>query len=787
MKIRMIRLSVLLICSAQSTFPQKELRPLPVQVALQAKSFASHSPIDLSPDGLWVAYTVRNPSRVNAPKEYSELWFTPTGVPTLSRMDGCDVWIAETKSGRSINLTEGKGSSWNPVWSPDGNYLAFYSDRGGFAGLWVWDKPTRNLRQVSTAIVRTFNGFETVGWTPDSKRVLTKVLPENMTIKQANDLFITPLESRKDLPKEEGSSVVVYSSSGSSGEKTQIPASHSDLIVRGRTGLYLSDVALIDVISGEVKRLARAVKAVECRVSPEGNNIACTIAKGARVNTQQFLFDLMVVSLTTLRAHVVAENVAQPFALLNWSPDGKSLGYVTTGASTYGGTNSKGDYYIVPIEGAKPRNLTAGSNVDFSAFTATPLWDAKGESIYALGAGTVWKISLKVGTVSELAKIPNRQILDIITPSKSSRFWSPDDQSLYVITRDDMKKQQGIFKVDLMTGESTKLLEENREYVKSTAFSMDVTADATKIVYITEDSQNGKDIWTADVDFRNPKRVTTINPEIDRYLMGNTQLVEWRSSDGEQLHGSLLLPADYERGKKYPMIVLLYAGDYLSNGLNHFGGSFSGEEIWNMQLLATRGYAVLFPDVPMRHGSRMEDVAKAVMTGVDKVVEMGIADNDRVGVMGHSYGGYSALSLIVQTTRFKAAVSSGGIANLLSHYTQMSDGTSIAIGWAEKGQGGMGGTPWEFREKYIENSPFFYLDRVQTPLLILHGEEDGAYRADEVFVSLRRLGKEVVYAKYKGESHNLKGYANQIDFSNRMISWFDKWLKPASTKQNALD
>lgn len=202
-----------------------------------------------------------------------------------------------------------------------------------------------------------------------------------------------------------------------------------------------------------------------------------------------------------------------------------------------------------------------------------------------------------------------------------------------------------------------------------------------------------------------------------------------------------------------------------------------------MQLLATRGYAVLAPDSPLRTGTPMTDLLKTILPGVDRVIDMGIADPDRLGVMGHSYGGYSTLSLIVQTTRFRAAVDSAGPANLISFYGQMDpSGSSFALGWAETGQGGMEGTPWQFRERYIENSPIFYLNRVQTPVLIVQGRLDHAVpeeQSDEVFIGLRRLGKEVEYAKYGGEEHWEGSWAlsNVIDYWNRVIRWFDGHLK----------
>jgi dipeptidyl aminopeptidase/acylaminoacyl peptidase len=215
--------------------------------------------------------------------------------------------------------------------------------------------------------------------------------------------------------------------------------------------------------------------------------------------------------------------------------------------------------------------------------------------------------------------------------------------------------------------------------------------------------------------------------------------------------------------------------------VNRFGFGSVGAE--NLQILATRGYAVLLPDSPLASGTPMQQLAKTVLPGVNRVVELGIADPSRLGIMGHSYGGYSTLSLIVQTKIFKAAVDSAGPANLFAEYTSMNKtGESFGIGWVEGGQGGMSGHPWQQRDAYIENSPFFYLDRVDTPLLIIHGDLDQAVpvsQGEAVFVSLRRLGKKVVFVKYEGEGHWEGEWSspNVEDYWNRVISWFNEHLK----------
>ena len=153
--------------------------------------------------------------------------------------------------------------------------------------------------------------------------------------------------------------------------------------------------------------------------------------------------------------------------------------------------------------------------------------------------------------------------------------------------------------------------------------------------------------------------------------------------------------------------------------------------------------------------------------------------------MGHSFGGYSTLALLVETNRFHAAIDASGFADLITNYAAMRrDGTAFGISIAEQGPGSLGGTPWTVRDRYIANSPVFYLDRIETPLLILQGGEDvtvDPFLAGELFVDLRRLGKEAEYARYDGEGHSplYWSYANQVDFCNRVIAWFDMYLKPA--------
>jgi dipeptidyl aminopeptidase/acylaminoacyl peptidase len=169
---------------------------------------------------------------------------------------------------------------------------------------------------------------------------------------------------------------------------------------------------------------------------------------------------------------------------------------------------------------------------------------------------------------------------------------------------------------------------------------------------------------------------------------------------------------------------------------------------------------------------------------VRKVIDLGIADPARIGVMGQSYGGYSVLCLITQTNIFHAAVARAAEGDLIGQYSHMrgASGDAVGIDWAENGQGRMGGTPWQFKQRYVENSPVFYLDRVETPLLLIHGNQDPtvpSYLADEIFIGLRRLGKDVTYAKYMREDHweGDWAYEDMRDALERILDYFDRHLK----------
>jgi dipeptidyl aminopeptidase/acylaminoacyl peptidase len=766
--------------------------PLQIADALHLKAFASHSPISLSPDGALVAYTLADGSKRQSTGDSRYEYFTRSGV--FVEAVGGDVWITATQSGKSESLTEGKGTNWGPVWSPDGKFLAFYSDRSGSASLWVWERATRQFRQLSDAIVRPFFNFEVVRWSPDSKKILVKVLPEGLDLEQAADTISGPVKAKKDADaahseSTSGATVVVYTNlptqaKKNAGQKAEAKAGTKEVLDEKWMNRYSGDLALVDLASGNIEHITRGTRPLSYWFSPDGKYIAYTNCMGIEANTQRLVYQIELFNLNDRSSRVLVPRVQQAYGVqVSWSPDSKSIAYFGNDEG------EKADCFVVSIAGGLTRNLTEGKHPSFAAEFRAPLWDYKGDFIYLIsapidgrsGTDTIWKAPVHGANLSVLAQIHSRVVNEILAPQYGGIFWSPDNgQSLVVATTDAESKQVGLYKVDTETGKAFKIFEKNARF-GDLIFKADNSQDGQTLVYVEQDAQCPEDIWVSDADFKNCHRLSNINSVVSALTLGKSRLIDWRSMDGLPLRGALLLPANFDPARRYPLIVYVYGGSYGSGSVYRFG--LAGPVVDNLQLLATRGYAVLVPDCPLAKGTPMRDLFRTVNPAVDKVVQLGIADPDRIGIMGHSYGGYSTLALIVQTNRFRAAVDSAGISDLISLYGQMDDsGASPNIGWCETGQGGMVGTPWQFRDRYIENSPVFYLDRVSTPLLITNGELDDATphaQAEEVFVGLRRLGKEVVYAKYRGEGHwqGTWSYLNVVDYWSRVLQWLDQHLQ----------
>lgn len=750
----------------------RQIKPLPPDEILSAKSFAEYSPIEFSPDGRRLVYTVRNPGTGKSTAATPDDLFL-RGVPLTAR--GTDIIALDVAKHQVETVTGGKGDNWLPTWSPDGRFLAFLSDRGdGYVHLWIWDVASGSLRQISNVDVWT----NKLQWLPDTEGILLGLLPSGSSSINSSDGVTDSRTKETQNHISLRPTVKVYRSNSSVGVKTEgSPPWNLDGDIR--------DLAILSVGSGRVRRLDRGHRISDFFLSPDGSRVAYTSPQFfEKPGSQQILFSLVEIAVQSGQGHLLAENLELEVGggSVSWSPNSSKIVYRT------GGMLGSGDCYLLDLGTGSTRNLTTFAERHAGYASQPALWDAPGEHIYFTDGDVLWTISPEDAEPLKGANISGHRIVRLI-PNGAGTMWLPETGGhAIVLTFEKRSKQLDFYEIELASSRSTALVMvgQNLMSIAMNLFGT-VSKDGHQFAYFSQDADRDMNIWLTRADFRSPIRLTDINPAFNSYRMGAGRLIEWRDLDGNNLQGALMLPSGYQKGKRYPLVVWVYGGDNGSDSIHQFGFQ-SGP--FNSQLLATRGYSVFFPDAPQHLGTPMLDLAKTVLPGVERVVAMGIADPDNVGIIGHSNGGYSVLSLIVQTQIFRAAIDADGMGDLMGMYGEM-DGTGEAFGTSlEQAFDGLGGTPWEVRERYIENSPVFYLDRVKTPLLIVQGDEDetvSPFLSDEVFVDLRRLGKEVEYVKYGGEGHSpvYWSYADQLDFCNRMIAWFDKYLKAGPSQSDS--
>jgi len=315
----------------------------------------------------------------------------------------------------------------------------------------------------------------------------------------------------------------------------------------------------------------------------------------------------------------------------------------------------------------------------------------------------------------------------------------------------------------------------------------------THSVVVKAEDRTGTHVWKCSESSKECTIVLETNTFLSEVEEGQVRTIEYSSMSGGALTAVLILPPTYRAGTKYPTIVWVYPGTVFDRDVPTL--SINDTNTLNPQLFAAHGYLVLLPSMPRpgisQSGSSSDDpysdLLNGVMPAVDKAIDMGLADPNRLAVAGHSFGGFGVYGLITQTNRFKAAISISGPADLLSMYgtfdgetrygSELPDTTSFLV----SGQFGMGDrAPWGNVCKYLRNSPIFYIDRVETPLMIVQGDMDYVpiQQGEEFFTALARQGKRAEFVRYWGEGHVLgANAANTTDIWKRIYSWLDEFVK----------
>ncbi len=483
------------------------------------------------------------------------------------------------------------------------------------------------------------------------------------------------------------------------------------------------------------------------------------------------LFDLYIVSLKDGSRELIVSRLEDRTSL---SPEGNYVVYY-----------KDKHWHLFDTSTHETRNLTQDIKVPFydedhdypSKVPGYGVagWLEQDKAVLIYDKYDIWKFSTSQGEPESITAGFGRdhdytfRIIDL-DPEKEA---IASDEKLLLSAYHNYEKNWGFYRAQPDQTGVKKLLEEEKK------FSFLAKAkEADVFLYTRESYREFPDLWISGMSFNAPQKISQVNPQIQDFAWGTAELVEWESVDGIPLQGVLIKPGNYESGKRYPVIVYFYR--FFSQRLHEFNQVVINHRPC-FPFYASNGYAVFLPDVRFDIGTPGYSATKCLVPGIHKIIDMGVADPDAIGLHGHSWSGYQTAHVVTQTDIFKCAVAGAPVSNMTSSYGGIRWGSGMArLFQYEKTQSRIGASLWERRDLYIENSPLFFADRIKTPLLIIFGDEDGAvpwYQGIELYLAMRRLEKDCVFLTYRGEPHHPQKYPNKLDWFKKMKEYFDHYLK----------
>ncbi|MDX6695319.1 MAG: hypothetical protein QOF02_2922 [Blastocatellia bacterium] len=671
----------------------------------------------ISPDGEWVVYTV---STVEREATRTTLWIARTARISLQ---------AQAAGRAPVPLLSTDWSGSNPRWSPDGKRIAFLSTREGQAGIYVVAVADRQPRLV--AAVHDANFFityagESFAWSPDSHRIA----------------FINAVEDESDSPS---------SSAATRTGKPNDPRVVDRIQYKTRTGFSdraRTHVWLVDVDAPADRMQPRQLTSGAfydhaLSWNPQGSEIAFLsnheVDPEANNNSDIFAVDVQ---------GRVRQLTATPGCEYEpaWSPDGKWIAYTATtrDITTIDSVAEDTHVWLIEAEGGRGRELTAAQD----RRARSPRWSANSRSIYFLanqrGRTHIYRVSIDGASPQALFEPSElsapRPLNELSAPFSryyqiSSFSLNAQSSALFAFTLSDATRPHEVWLGSTSTRSSVERLNEG--------FALRLSAHNDTLA----------------------RGVSLVQPEE----------INFKSFDGTNIQGWLMKPLNFREGQRYPLILSIHGGPH-----GMYGYSFNPA----FQVYAARGYAVLFlnPRGSNGYGQKFSDGTlrewgggdyRDLMLGVDEVARSRAwIDTDRMGVTGGSYGGFMTNWIITQTPRFKAAVASASLSNLVSFYS-----TSL---YQDLIHAEFGGFPWDDFELLWRWSPLRYVRAAQTPTLFLHGEQDNDVhitQAEEMYMALKRRGIDTTLVRYPREGHGLREPRHRVDALERTLGWFDKYLK----------
>jgi dipeptidyl aminopeptidase/acylaminoacyl peptidase len=707
----------------------------------------------LSADGRWLVVTTATLRDRIGIDNYR--FADPTYVaPSVS-----DVLVVDTRTGESRRVFADKRQTRGFTWSPDGARLAFLLRDGETFRPVVWERASGRLRNI--ALPRGSSAAENANlqWTDDGTQLLLAVRTDAWR-----------QEARQRFEQEVRGPIVVQRSSD--------PFLSWDDI---RRMPLRQSLVLIDVASG---RTADVLPETQLR----SYQLTGPYLRYYEDITEKTDYEAIGGSVSRIVLRQLADGSERVLAPTTrgfsptWSGDGRSYVFSrqnriwfatvtdTTPRALTGRDAPPRDTVAAAAPAPEPADSAARAEAARQRLTPVRL-SHDGRMLIASNREGLWLIDTASGERELFHAAPDEDEERADTapaPRYSVVAWSQDGQAIYLTYAARDRWERGLFRYDVASKAMRELVRDSRRYG-----GWRLSDDGSTLLFTMAEGARPPDVHAADADFANVRRLTTASDALAGRHMSETRLIDYLDADGHRLHGVLYLPVDYIEGRKYPTVFIVYES-YFDEGFNS-----------TMALLTANGYAVMNPSVRLETGYPGEGWLKGVTAAANRLIELGIADADRLGVHGTSYGGYATNLLITQTNRFKAAINISGKVDMISFYTDSPRLGVRNIHAPERSQDRIGATLWEQPHKYIAHSAIMFADRIRTPLLLMTGQQDHNVperTTMEMYYALRRLGREVEWVSYINGGHGMPTATVEevVDYHNRILGWYDRFLKPAA-------
>jgi len=657
------------------------------------------------------------------------------GDPTYISPSLGELIVIDGRSGSITRVFDELVQSRGATWSPDGTSLTFFRLEGDQYRLYTFDPMRNRATRVNIRTDKQISSGSTLEWRPDGSGVLLELRQTGWAM-QAREAY-RALTFGPTIVQDSREEFLAWD------------------IVRGLGNLSIP--AIVNLASREVREVLPEARYSGFTQSDDGRLLSYTAVTPLRTayergeGTEYETLTLDLSSGETRSLSAKSEDRVNP----TWNNTGNVFAY-----------GHEGNVFVRDVSAGDARNLTEQHRASIAEDDSTRLrysvtqWRPDGTALLVESQRGYHLLDVDSGTIELVYPFPEGEDEG---PRLSVTHWSQDGNSLFMTYSARDRWERGLVRYDIPEGRTIDLIKDQNLYD-----DWEFTENGDRVFYSMSDGDMPDDLYVADAAFRSATRLTQLNPWLESRAMTRSELVEYLDVDGNTLYGIVYYPVNYEPGRTYPLVAEIYE-DFFDNGYNH-----------RMNLLANAGFFGFRPSAELETGFPGEGWLKGVTAGINKLIERGLVDPEKLGVHGTSYGGYATNLLITQTDRFAAAINISGKVNIISFLGDSPKITTRNYRAAEDGQDRIGATLWEQPQKYVAHSAIMFADRIETPLLMLTGEGDWnvpATNQREMYYALRRLGKEVVWVHYMNAGHGAGRSSTVEDFHdhwNRIIGWYNE-------------